>query len=152
MWLWLACLVLRLRLFLLLLPCEDSLSLSVLDADKEEGNFSYENTDGEEEPEDFAELVWIGLNSRVFVLSDCDLVVLVVEGRDVLAEEWVTEDDHVGIQVGDSNDTDCISEWQSRNTVTLDSVLPWCKRELLCLGAVAELEFQKRHIFIVILA
>ena len=53
--------------------------MCVPDAHVEESNFSSEASDSEEEPEEFATVVWVGLYSRVFVLTNRDLVGGVVE-------------------------------------------------------------------------
>ena len=73
--------------------------MRVLDTEREEGNFTHEASESEEEPENFAAVVGVGLYSCVFVLTNGDLVGGVVEGRDILAEEWVSKDDDVGVHV-----------------------------------------------------
>ena len=73
--------------------------MSVLDADKEESNFGDEDGNCEQEPESFAGVVWVSLHGCIFVLANRDLVGGVVEGGEVLAEEWVAEDYHIGIHV-----------------------------------------------------
>ena len=72
--------------------------MCVLDADQEEGNFGHEDSECEQEPENFA-VAWVRLYCHIFVLTNRDLVVGVVEGGDVLAEEWVAEYDYVGIHI-----------------------------------------------------